>query len=1685
MALSAAAFAQKQQAPGTQLTVSKTATAEYPAMHTTIQSAVNAAQAGWVIEILDESVYNEQVTIDGRETSPWPGVTGGKNGITIRYVPPAGTPINSGFKRPTIRYKDTTNVSPKTSQQAQTDGELPGNGGNFETCGALRIIRAEGVTIEGIAIDGGGAYPFGYTGVWCPPQGGNCSALTHGNAAITLVVAGGAVIRNCDIRNAFNGVNIKDRNTGGVFGNPNPADNDNTIPLSGFGKVGNHLIEQNRIHNNSVGIFCESAWDLSNTVRFNLIYNNYHSSSLKTTEQGGIEGIPDGGNMIAAAIMFKDMVYTPMAIYNNTFYRNANNLVAHWKVGATHLLFNNIFSEPYTLEAHYMNIDHRFPNRMYNSVLAAQSGQNGLGVQCQENYNCDNGRAPGGCFFRDVTITNSFGKAALDTVNLRTCNNGVFDRTQPQTLAVPGALLRGGQQMAYPIPSAANVRWLEMTKRTTTPPAAGLTYDLFESTDTANAKFLWPKWDDTLVIRLIKNKGWTGANIRNADGLTADIGAISSAGSGSNKPLATIARIKPTNVVMVNGTTATASFYLNVDAGTLTNPTIKFLRWVAPLPNACKDADPSQCNWAGDAGGQSAIELPASAIRDLTPPGTVLNVGTNSLTFTLPSALTSATKYGFFEIVVEGTDAGGNTVRSDVGFLPYRELTHRLEVCVQVGTGWNCGTGTNPPSVNAGEAVKLRVTAQKRENNGSWTAYNDAGPALRAQYRLLSHSTARMWQEITAAGIPRRALDSTANLLTGSTRTQEYTVYFTRAGDEVISAAGQHGTLPLLGELRLKVNAGTPDMVVFLNPIPKSQLSGNPPLPPTISGTYDVEVQVQDMFGNAVTSAVPVSMVSDKPNIGRVDKASAATDPADGIARFVAEVGPDGVVGNIFDLTASISVAGASQPSDVGSLRVGRVMDALRVFYHESGKNGSDGGAGANKGGYWGEDYYAKEDISARVGSWQPVWVKVVNNSGDTVVTSKSGYVCVTAGNPGIQFSATDGGAGSAGPFSVAVTGGVASFWITSLVQVEGVSLNAVAKSGSGCDVSVPNDNTVGLGTRGEIAFTKPDGDVGMAFVKGDGYARPNYVEITFKGDGAGGFNTTPETWRKPDSVTLRWPDTCGGAPVASASGAAIAYLPDGVTIGVTFPPGAFPEGYSNVISPSTASSLVTIYGAIEAGNRNNPEGLTDSIGPLIARVRANPYCGAAQFINPTFDENKNSGVTPDVLRLQLTEPLPEGGEQLLKGESILMSSDSTGTDEIRLTVLGVERNGNVYELTISPETPLINDYWIKLDAAAGITDRVGNTVAADNRRVRISEQETPAGISSAWYTAADSTGKADSVNITFDKPLTGADIADWFVGGSFSFAWDGGGVGNYSVTEDNVGSIRYSGQNTISINLGTALSQGEFDKMTGGKIRTGGTVTVGVTFSPNKTGWDLITVAAEDKARPVLISAVLQRGSVNDDGVDNPDTLILTFSEAPGNGITTIANPVKIKVGGVWTDVTLQIPIPQPPPVSSGSPHYMARYVVTAGGINDGVKVGDSVMINVGAGVTDAVMPTPNVQDRPDNRRVALEIKLGKPNWKTTVKNNPFRDSVGIETTPRSNNPDLTVVGSIKLYDNMGKLVWEEEKRNVRGDIVEWVWKGRNKNGRTVGTGTYLFNARYTAYLGNEVIDRYTEKKAIGFVRR
>ncbi|MDR0330453.1 MAG: hypothetical protein LBH93_01925, partial [Chitinispirillales bacterium] len=1018
-------------------------------MYTTVQAAVNAAQPGQIIEIIDLETYKEQVTIDST-----------KHGITIRSKNP------TGVAKPTIQWQDVTNRSPRNYEESKREGVGIGQSGNFSTCGALRVIAAQGVIIDGIAVDGVEAAPFGWTGVWNQKD-----PLFHANAAIALANASGAVIRNCELKNAYFGVSVKDRNTGGVFGNPNPADNDVTVPLSGFGKVGNHLMEHNRVHSNSLAFYFESAWDLGSTVRYNLVYDNYHTAKTKAA----YAALPDSGNRATGAFLFKDMILSPVAIYNNTFFRNYANFYADWKVGAPHLIFNNIYGrsiEPVGTRLQFvdaMGIDNKFPYRMNNCLFSALADLKADSVYmdaCKVGY--DGQKVPA---ITQVRISNSFpNPPAGDTIN---CLPPIeSQRAYSNSVIAPGGLLTDAA-----IPAGANLRWLETSRS-----IVG-TDDLFVSTNPASPDFLRPKWDHPLVMRFIKNKGWGSAgaagaaNIRNSDGNTADIGAIPSTGQAP----AAVARVKPSNVVLVSGRNATANFYITLESGEFNNPKISFLRWVAPLPY---DSASVNAYW----GASAVIPVPQLSISNITPPANAgLKVGNNTVSFTIPRALGENDEYGFFEIVLEGTDARGNTVTSDVGFLPYRELDYVLDIAV-----YNRGTTEKVTDVTAGQVYTLHVTPKLKSG-----AIFTLGDLKEITYDLLSDAAAFMWNSGSqnhgqTPGTPL-IYDTGVPGATG----QKYDVVFRRAGEETIMGAGLYDKngqrLVFLGTADITVLAGPPAKVAFLSPVPVSQLGAGVE-PPVINrgANYEVRVEVQDEFGNAalLRPGQQLNIVSESPAVGYVVSSTMVADPKEpGVYTAAARVADGAENRAVFDLVATVQGAAMS---DRGRLRVGRSLDRLEVFYSDTGS-----------GKHWQEYYDPSVGLSLTVGEWRLVTVKAVGP--DTVLTSRTQPVVVEASNPSIILVADTSNPAGATQFSM--VNGVAAFWLGArpglATDVMGACIDVHALNAA----SGLADGSINAGGRCDINILKPSSAILRAVVWGDGHGRPDVVRVYFDPDaGFGGF---------------------------------------------------------------------------------------------------------------------------------------------------------------------------------------------------------------------------------------------------------------------------------------------------------------------------------------------------------------------------------------------------------------------------------------------------------------------------------------------------------------------------------------------------------------------------------------------------
>src|SRR5690606_6893267 len=429
--------------------------------------------------------------------------------------------------------------------------------------GALRLLRVRNVVVDGIGIDAVQALPFAWDAVW--GNGIDCSSgqrfpLFHGNGGIALFIAGNVTIRNCDVSNAFFGIAVKDRNEGGVFANVNPADleKSNVVPLSGFGKTGSHVFEKNRIHHNVWGFYFESSWDLGSTARYNLIYENHHATPASALAVKGMVG-GDGAHHPGGGFLFKDVMLSPMAIYNNTFWKNYVLFAGGYRPGAQHLIFNNIYGQPneyWSLNTAYSNpfhvLDPHLIHRMKHSIYAAQTQPPKL-----ESRNIQDQMADPGTneqvrkdstvqFHQSTRIMNGMGNVVQENFNVDlTLELSTGPVVRPQVIQganLPGGLIRGATATEA-FPADANIRWYEI---------------VFKSTDPDSPDFLSPDWDNEVVKKYVLNGGWPAAGIYNSDGKVADLGAIPSTDRHKDDVV-----IRPLSPVIIDGGSATLNFDLS------------------------------------------------------------------------------------------------------------------------------------------------------------------------------------------------------------------------------------------------------------------------------------------------------------------------------------------------------------------------------------------------------------------------------------------------------------------------------------------------------------------------------------------------------------------------------------------------------------------------------------------------------------------------------------------------------------------------------------------------------------------------------------------------------------------------------------------------------------------------------------------------------------------------------------------------------------------------------------------------------------------------------------------------------------------------------------------------------------------------------------------------------------------
>lgn len=622
----------------------------YPAIHTvsksaddggqyrTINDAVGASQDGDEVVIKDFAVYEERVVIT-------------KTNFTLRSENP------SLSKKPTIKWLDTKNVGPKNADESKIDSLI-----TYLKNGTLFIHKSQNIIISGLTIDGGGLTPFAYPAIWNAKD-----PLSFGNCGVNMLQSGNVAIRYCDIRNAFYGVYVNDQNPGGAYTpNINVLTNQSLAPLSAFGKAGNHIIEYSKIHNNSFGLLFESSWDLGSTVRYNLIYENHHPDSMYAK----IKAMPDGGNQPGGAFMFKDNLFSPLAIYNNTFWHNSLIFAAHWKAGHQHLVFNNIFAEPYKYWSQirdmvdWMEISPKLTNRMHNCLFAAQKQAPEYRSQVYE---------------ASMVTPDSIKITGKDTIRavqgIQLMNGMTKWEIEGDTVPIPLLLPSGDTEvvllkadwvikpgaLSLDFPKEANIRWVE-TK--------------FKSIDTLSPDFLIPDLSDSITKACVVNVGWKDAGI-------ADIGAPVSSVRGSN--------IIPVDPAYITDNKIVLHFKLDVPEDILPKLKLKYLRLVKGLVN-----DPDAF------GAVAKLVIPQSNIVSL---GSIsINGATNLVELPIPASDPSD-QYGFVEMIF--SDGTGTTV---AGFIPYRKSSPPLNVQLL-----DLQTNTPVNRIIQGNKLLLKVTYESTD----------------------------------------------------------------------------------------------------------------------------------------------------------------------------------------------------------------------------------------------------------------------------------------------------------------------------------------------------------------------------------------------------------------------------------------------------------------------------------------------------------------------------------------------------------------------------------------------------------------------------------------------------------------------------------------------------------------------------------------------------------------------------------------------------------------------------------------------------------------------------------------------------------------------------------------------------------------------------------------------------------
>lgn len=463
----------------------------------------------------------------------------------------AGTGCTVDTKRPAgwamWPYKAASaDPVPNNDPGDKSDVSNPYSSSGFQRNGMFVVEKSVDINIRGLSLDGVQPMYFVNNGIWSQKYD-----VLFGSVGVNSMQSLRTTVQDCELKNFFSGFYINGRNPGGTYGQANPDDLDltNIVPLSRFGKSGDHTFEKNFVHDNWWFLYDEIEWDMGSTIRYNVAWNNINKAfqygdSLKDADATGDEM----NNQTGGFVYMKDVTLVTHKIYNNTLYKHGIVLgFGGWRAGTQHLFYNNVLAGPidslksgntvikYGQDWHQML--QLAGTTIYNNTFELEGGvKYGYQTASQANIVSDT--------FPDE---NSPGKVCYPTGCWATIEPVKYvSQIQPEFLWNNWGIAQGGSFDVYTTDKAGK-RWGPFkVYNSQLRDSTGLIIKMqgsaadsniwkqhlnmyalkipFQSRTPTAATFMMPQWGENIVNKAIRHQGWSAAH-RNFDGTLVDRGA--------------------------------------------------------------------------------------------------------------------------------------------------------------------------------------------------------------------------------------------------------------------------------------------------------------------------------------------------------------------------------------------------------------------------------------------------------------------------------------------------------------------------------------------------------------------------------------------------------------------------------------------------------------------------------------------------------------------------------------------------------------------------------------------------------------------------------------------------------------------------------------------------------------------------------------------------------------------------------------------------------------------------------------------------------------------------------------------------------------------------------------------------------------------------------------------------------